>query len=638
MNNTINSCLLIGTFLVFLAVNTATAQVIQYSPVPKTYLYYSGVASPSYVPAPSIISYRSAIIQVTYTGTWTPAAMAAFNFAANIWQQHLTSDEPILVTANMAALGIGALGAAGPHSLFRNFGSSEPCYDDDIWYPSALADKLADADQQPGQSDIDADFTTNAALQPLGISWYFGTDGMPGPNQIDFVSVVLHELGHGLGFFSSARNNAGSLQHGFGGFPVVFDRFIADGTGTFMTTLASPSVPLTAFLQSNGVVFTGFGASGANGGTPPRLFAPNPFQPGSSISHLDEAAFPPGNVNALMTPFLGAQEANHNVGVITHALMEDMCWTLDFPVGIEDEIKITSGPTTLPQGAPFTYTAQFYDEYPYGDYIPYNQWNWEMTVYHSLGSIVYKSSYHTNSGWTSNLGYLPWGYTWTRNTDGSVKAKVKVFATDNHGYYHEDDRYISILAPPDQPIVYLRPQRTEVQCNPTIEFYAPGATSYQIFWDFNSGHPYFFSTSVPGNVNSYTFNNLWNGVTYFFNVRAVNSSGTSPYGNEVSAYVHCGVTDRDQGQEQAILQEPEKRELTLQIFPNPASSMVTISGSKPIQRLIIFNQLGQTVKNINLMQPTLQVDIPVSYIENGIYQISVIGEAGDKTTTKFIKI
>src|SRR5690606_5137635 len=49
--------------------------------------------------------------------------------------------------------------------------------------------------------------------------------------------------------------------------------------------------------------------------------------------HWDEEAFPAGEVNSLMTPFLGFAEANHNVGPITKGLFADMGWEInDQPV------------------------------------------------------------------------------------------------------------------------------------------------------------------------------------------------------------------------------------------------------------------------------------------------------------------
>ena len=42
-----------------------------------------------------------------------------------------------------------------------------------------------------------------------GIDWYFGTDGSTPFSQYDFVSVVMHEIAHGLNFAGSMRVSSG---------------------------------------------------------------------------------------------------------------------------------------------------------------------------------------------------------------------------------------------------------------------------------------------------------------------------------------------------------------------------------------------------------------------------------------------
>ena len=60
----------------------------------------------------------------------------------------------------------------------------------------ALADAIAGRDTYAGRVDLTASFNSNDK-----VNWYYGTDGNTPSGQFDFVTVVLHELGHGLGFF-----------------------------------------------------------------------------------------------------------------------------------------------------------------------------------------------------------------------------------------------------------------------------------------------------------------------------------------------------------------------------------------------------------------------------------------------------
>ena len=69
--------------------------------------------------------------------------------------------------------------------------------------------------------------------------------------------------------------------------------------------------------------FNGAAAVSANGGNRARAsFAPNPWQPGSSYSHLDEATFN-NTVNALMTPALACGESLHYPGPVGLGVLAD---------------------------------------------------------------------------------------------------------------------------------------------------------------------------------------------------------------------------------------------------------------------------------------------------------------------------
>ena len=163
--------------------------------------------------------------------------------------------------------------------------------------------------------------------------WYFGVDGRPPAGHIDFVSVVLHEIGHGLGISGAGRVTSGEGTVRYSTRPYAYDRFTVDGTMDFSPLLAYPdfSSELGTVLQSGsgGVLYGGASAITANGGEPPSLYAPDPWTGGSSYSHLDEQTYD-GTTDALMTPILGTMEANHVVGPVSCGLLEDMGWTVSF--------------------------------------------------------------------------------------------------------------------------------------------------------------------------------------------------------------------------------------------------------------------------------------------------------------------
>ncbi len=136
--------------------------------------------------------------------------LKALQYAAAVWASSLETTVPIQIEAAFDPLpgcspNSGVLGFAGAANLGANFtgsgffpGAEQP----DTWYPIALANKRAGRDLDQTNPDISAVFNS-AVGQPgcLTEGWYYGFDAQEGA-QLDLVAVMLHELGHGLGFIS----------------------------------------------------------------------------------------------------------------------------------------------------------------------------------------------------------------------------------------------------------------------------------------------------------------------------------------------------------------------------------------------------------------------------------------------------
>ena len=197
----------------------------------------------------------------------------------------------------------------------------------------------------PGQEDIDASFSST-------FSWYYGTDGQAPAGTYDFVTVVLHELAHGLGFLGSGDVSGGQGSWGFGtNTPMAFDRNVRDGAWRSVldtTSFPNPSATLASELTAGSLFFTGPLTTAAVGNFGARLYAPSTFVTGSSFSHLDESTYPAGNPDSLMTPALASAEAIHDPGTILRTTLEDMGW------------HIASGSPACTYGvAPTGYTLPF---------------------------------------------------------------------------------------------------------------------------------------------------------------------------------------------------------------------------------------------------------------------------------------
>ncbi len=269
---------------------------------------------------------KNSTIIVNYVG-FTTEAQEAFQFAVDIWESILHSEVPIRITASWSKLGANVLGSAGPSRFFSNF---EGALLEDIMYPVALAEKLARTNLNPDtQADINANFNSDA-------NWYFGTDGNTPTGLTDLVSVVMHEIGHGLGMVDTFNANAtngiwGSTQTQ--NLPVAYDYFVVNGQEQQLidtSLFPNPSGALKDQLTSNNVFFSSNIVKTLLLGAKARLFAPDPFNGGSSIAHLDEGTFPAGDDNSLMTPQIGQAEAIHVPGDITLSIFAEMGWFYTF--------------------------------------------------------------------------------------------------------------------------------------------------------------------------------------------------------------------------------------------------------------------------------------------------------------------
>jgi hypothetical protein len=170
------------------------------------------------------------------TGTTLGAQrLIAFRHAAELWGATLDSPITIIVNASFDPLAPNVLGSAGATSVFAfdtvadSVGLGPGFYPGvefpDTWYGAALADKRTGVDVAPlfggpaNFPDIRARFSSN-------FNFYLGLDNIHGPLN-DLVTVVLHELGHGLNFQSFVDSVSGQ---NFGGLTDIYARHLIDDT------------------------------------------------------------------------------------------------------------------------------------------------------------------------------------------------------------------------------------------------------------------------------------------------------------------------------------------------------------------------------------------------------------------------
>jgi len=330
--------IMLFTLCVFMNNQTATAQVRLASVEPikldRDICIYKPDPNPvkSFIPRSNDVRERMsrdingtcATFNVNYTG-FTPQAEAAFDFAVAIWANSIISSVPIVIDADFGPLGSGILGGAGATNYMGLTGGVLP---ETTWFAQPLAEALLGSDENAGAADINATFSST-------FPFYFGTDGNPPLGQYDFVSVVLHEIGHGLGIagFGGEELDMDDNPTGLGeiraqGFASIWDYHIENGSDVSILSFTDPSVALLDEFTGDDLFSNGVETTQQNGAVNPKIYAPDPFDSGSSYSHWDEATYLAGNANSLMTPQIGAGEAIHDPGLVTLGFMNDMGWSI----------------------------------------------------------------------------------------------------------------------------------------------------------------------------------------------------------------------------------------------------------------------------------------------------------------------
>jgi PA domain len=161
--------------------------------------------------------------------------LIAFQYAANLWGTTIDSPVTIIVQASFDPLGANVLGSAGTTQIYA-FGDPAQTVGlgpgffpgvefGNTWYGSALADKRLGVDVAQlfglpaGTADIRARFSSD-------FNFYLGLDNNHGA-QNDLVTVLLHELGHGLNFQSFVNSSTGAQIQGL---TDIYARHLLDDT------------------------------------------------------------------------------------------------------------------------------------------------------------------------------------------------------------------------------------------------------------------------------------------------------------------------------------------------------------------------------------------------------------------------
>lgn len=258
-------------------------------------------------------------INVEYIG-FPEKAKTAFEYAVSIWEDQISSPVAIDVVARWEPLNGNVLAYGVPSLFFKNF---DGALVQDVYYPVALAEKLAEKELSGKEPDLACTFNSN-------ISWYMGTDGKTPGTQYDLVTAALHEIAHGLGFsgFFTSEKGKAYLNNSVD-LPSIYDYQLQNKNRQRIsdeTCFTRPSEQLYTQLVSENLIFPiteDFTKSGQN---ETHVYAPSTWQEGSSLYHLNQAENQGGSGNTLMSAFKYKGEAIHSPGENTLMILAEMGW------------------------------------------------------------------------------------------------------------------------------------------------------------------------------------------------------------------------------------------------------------------------------------------------------------------------
>lgn len=277
-----------------------------------------------YIPPPDEFfkkagSKGGAVITIIFTG-FPSQAKKPVVYATSILETLLPADTRITISASWER--ITTAGVLGNSSVTYNVdGGSIDALNPFALYPVALAEKIAGKRLNDSLS-ADINLRINSS-----INWYLGTDGHTSNLQYDLVTVVLHEVCHGIGFFDSMSTDGSLGWYGFGSKQMIYDSFIENFQGKKLTDtleFQNNSPELLGEFTGGNLYFNGPLLKSLPSGSRAPVYAPSTWDAGSSISHLDEELT--REPNTLMTPFIDKGEAIHDPGKLTLSILGDLGW------------------------------------------------------------------------------------------------------------------------------------------------------------------------------------------------------------------------------------------------------------------------------------------------------------------------
>ena len=252
-----------------------------------------------------------------------------FEYAAALVASVINSTVPISIEAKFDPLTCdatsGILGLAGPNGFHQNFLGTPLS---NTFYSQAQANSLSGADLNPSTDDMGMTFNSSVDNNSGCLdnrNWYYGLDGNPPSNDIDFLTTVLHEVMHGIGFLTRVNLTSGAKQSGSDDAYMlnIEDHSLGKIWPNMTNSQRAASAkddPDLHFIGNHVQNNLGGLTDGINQGHA-RLYAPSTLSTFSSVSHFSNAFEPFQLMEHQQTGTAS------NIGLATYVLA-DMGWSI----------------------------------------------------------------------------------------------------------------------------------------------------------------------------------------------------------------------------------------------------------------------------------------------------------------------
>jgi hypothetical protein len=244
---------------------------------------------------------------------WTADAIDALQFAADRLASYIVVSRPVTLTFDVVGYDEpdgGTLASTGSDIIGVGSG----------YFNTVVQNKLIEGVDSNG---FEADGVMDVNF---GNAWSFSDT--VGSDEYDFVSTMMHEILHAYGFLSYIDD----VGYNDGRRWPVFDSAITDQNGT--SVINDRYRFINAFNPNltggnGGLYFSGTNAVAAYGALVP-IYTPDPWESGSSGSHVDDDTFS-GSDAMLMNAYSDSGLGVRVLSPVEQAILKDLGYTVSTP-------------------------------------------------------------------------------------------------------------------------------------------------------------------------------------------------------------------------------------------------------------------------------------------------------------------